>query len=174
MRVHSLLETIACDYGIAAVKEKVQQSLNGLKVACYYGCLLVRPPDILGFDDPEDPHSMDDLLAALGAEPVTWAYKVECCGGGLALGRPDIVRGLVGDILENAAASGADCISVACPLCQGNLDWRQSEAAAQRGTELSLPIYYFTQLVGVALGVPPHRLAVEKHLTPAVALLYGR
>ncbi len=174
LAVRSLLETIVSAYGIDAVKERVTQPLNGLKVACYYGCLLVRPPDVTQFDDAENPRSMDNLLAALGAEPVDWAYRIECCGGGLALGRADIVRKLVGDILDNALACGAECLAVACPLCQGNLDWRQSEAAAQRNTTYDLPVYYFTQLLGMALGVPPHRLGVEKHLTPATALLYGR
>jgi heterodisulfide reductase subunit B len=174
MVVHSLLETMVADYGIEAIKAKATQSLNGLRVACYYGCLLVRPPKVVEFDDAENPRSMDDLLAAVGAEPVDWAYRIECCGGGLALGRADIVRKLVGDILDNAIACGAECIAVACPLCQGNLDWRQSEAAAQRDRTYDLPIYYFTQLLGVALGVPPHQLGVEKHITPAAALLYGR
>jgi len=174
MTVHSLVETLVSDYGIEAIKEKATQSLNGLKVACYYGCLLVRPADVVEFDDAENPRSMDNLLAALGAEPVDWAYRIECCGGGLALGRADIVRQLVGDILDNAVACGAECIAVACPLCQGNLDWRQGEAAAQRDQTYDLPVYYFTQLLGVALGVPPHRLGVEKHITPAAELLYGR
>jgi heterodisulfide reductase subunit B len=174
MTVHSLLEVIGSDYGTDAVKERVTHPLGGLKVASYYGCLLVRPPDVAQFDDPENPRSMDNLLAAAGAEPVDWAYRVECCGGGLALGRPDIVRKLVGDILDDALASGAECIAVACPLCQGNLDWRQGEVAAERGTQYGIPVYYFTQLLGVALGVPPQRLGVEKHLTPAAALLYGR
>lgn len=171
MRITSLLETLVCDYGLESVKERVVRSLNGLKVACYYGCLLVRPANIPGFDDPENPRSLDNLLSALGAEPVDWAYRVECCGGGLALGRVDIVRRLVGDILDDAVAAGAQCLVVACPLCQGNLDWRQSEAAATRGQEYNLPVYYFTQLTGWCLGVPPHRLGLEKLLTPATGLL---
>jgi heterodisulfide reductase subunit B2 len=174
MRVHSLLEALVSDYGIEQIGAKVTHPLEGLKVACYYGCLLVRPPDVAQFDDPENPRSMDNLLAALGAEPVDWAYRVECCGGGLALGRADIVRKLVGDILDDAAASGAECISVACPLCQGNIDWRQGEVASERGTSYDMPVYYFTQLIGAALGIPPQKLGVEKHIVPAVPLLYGR
>jgi len=171
MRVSSMLETLVHDYGLDALKEKMVRSLNGLKVACYYGCLLVRPTNIPSFDDPENPRTLDNLVEALGGEPVDWAYRVECCGGGLALGRADIVRKLVGDILDNAVAAGAECFVVACPLCQGNLDWRQTEAAAERGREYNLPVYYFTQLVGWAVGVPPHKLAIEKLLTPATALL---
>ncbi len=174
IRITSLLEAVVSDYGIEAIKEKVVRPLEGLKVACYYGCLLVRPADVADFDDDENPRSMDNLMEALGAEPVDWAYRVECCGGGLALGRADIVRRLVGDILDNAALSGAECFVVACPLCQGNLDWRQSEAAAERGTEYNLPVYYFTQLVGLAVGVPPQKLGIEKHLVPATALLETR
>jgi len=174
MRVTSLLETLVCDYGLEALKGRLRRSLNGLKVACYYGCLLVRPTDIPSFDDPENPRVLDNLMTALGAEPVDWAYRVECCGGGLALGRADIVRKLVGDILDNAIACGAECFVVACPLCQGNLDWRQSEAAGERGKEYNLPVYYFTQLVGLCLGVPPQKLAIEKLLTPATALLESK
>ncbi|MBM3121521.1 MAG: heterodisulfide reductase subunit B [Chloroflexi bacterium] len=171
MRVASLLETVVCDFGLEAVKERMVRSLGGLKVACYYGCLLVRPTEMPSFDDSENPRSLDNLMVALGAEPVEWPYRIECCGGGLALGRADIVRKLVGDILDEAVAAGAECFVVACPLCQGNLDWRQTEAAAERAREYNLPVYYFTQLVGWCCGAPPHKLGIEKLMTPATALL---
>ncbi|MBM3474376.1 MAG: heterodisulfide reductase subunit B [Armatimonadetes bacterium] len=171
LRVSSPLELLVRDYGLEALKEKLVQSLNGLKVACYYGCLLVRPTEMPSFDDPENPRSLDSLMETLGAEPVDWAYRVECCGGGLALGRADIVRKLIGDILDNAVEAGAECFVVACPLCQGNLDWRQTEAGSQRGKQYNLPVYYYTQLVGWCLGLPPQRLGIEKLLTPATTLL---
>jgi heterodisulfide reductase subunit B len=174
MRVTSLLETVVYDYGLEAIRQRMVRTLNGLKVACYYGCLLVRPTDIPGFDDPENPRCLDHLIETLGGEPVEWPYRVECCGGGLALGRADIVRKLIGDILDEAVAAGAECFVVACPLCQGNLDWRQTEAAAERGKEYNLPVYYFTQLVGWCCGVPPQGLAIEKLLTPATAVLERR
>ncbi len=174
MRVGSLLETVTCDYGIDRIKDQVVKPLGGLKVACYYGCLLVRPPGVAQFDDHENPRSMDNLMEAIGAEPIDWSYRVECCGGALALGRVDVVRKLVGDILDNAVASGAEAVVVACPLCQGNLDWRQTQAAAERGTEYNLPVYYFTQLVGTALGVLPHKLGIEKLMTPATELLASK
>jgi heterodisulfide reductase subunit B len=174
MRITSLLEAVVSDYGLEGIQEKVVRPLEGLKVACYYGCLLVRPHDIAEFDDPENPRSMDRLMKALGAEPVDWAYRVECCGGGLALGRADVVRRLVGDILDNAIEAGAECFCVACPLCQGNLDWRQGEAAGERGKEYDLPVYYFSQLVGLSVGAPPQKLGIEKHLIPATALLEAR
>jgi len=174
LRVASMLETITSDYGIEAIKEKVVNPLHGLKVACYYGCLLVRPPQVAQFDDPENPRSMDNLMEALGAEPVDWAYRVECCGGGLAIGRADIVRKLVGDILDEGAAAGAEAFVVACPLCQGNLDWRQTEVASERGREYNLPVYYFTQLLGIAIGVPLQKLGLEKLMTPAAALVEAK
>ncbi|MGQ9729907.1 MAG: CoB--CoM heterodisulfide reductase iron-sulfur subunit B family protein [Candidatus Zipacnadales bacterium] len=174
MRVTSLLETLVCDYGIEALTEKLVRHLKGLRVACYYGCLLVRPIDIPGFDDPENPRTLDNLMEALGAEPVDWSYRTECCGGGLALGRVDIVRKLVGDILDDAKAAGAECFVVACPLCQGNLDWRQSEASRERGEEYNMPVYYFTQLVGLCAGVPPQKLGIEKLLVPGQALLEAK
>ena len=171
MRVASLLETVACDYGLEAVKERVVNPLAGMKVVCYYGCLLLRPPQVMKFDDHENPRVMDDLMEAVGAEVLDWQYRVECCGGGLAVGRTDIVRKLVGDILDNAVAAGAEAIVVACPLCQGNLDWRQGEAGSERDKEYDLPVYYFTQLVGAAVGVPPQKLGIEKLMTPGVPLL---
>jgi heterodisulfide reductase subunit B len=174
MRVASMLETLVVDFGLDALKARLAHTLDGLKVACYYGCLLVRPTEMPGFDDPENPRCLDSLAEALGAEPVDWAYRNECCGGGLALGRSDIVRKLVGDILDNAVAAGAECVMVACPLCQGNLDWRQGEVESERGREYRLPVFYFTQLVGLCLGVPPQRLGLEKLLVSGNALLERR
>jgi heterodisulfide reductase subunit B2 len=144
--VSHLVDIFARQVGLDNIKERVKKPLTGLKVAAYYGCYLVRPPEITKFDDPENPRILDDLLAALGAEPVEYSHKVECCGGSLLLARADVVIKLVGDICRSARNSGAEAIVTACPLCQTNLDMRQV------GSE-KIPVLHFSELMGIALGV---------------------
>ena len=128
------------------IKRAVVNQLKGLKVVCYYGCYLVRPPDITQLDDPENPVVMDDLIGMTGAEVLDWSWKVDCCGGGHALLRPELVEPLVNEIMEGARKAGADGIVTACPLCQSNLETRQKGLSA-------LPIFYFTELLGLAMGL---------------------
>ncbi len=172
--VKSLLEVIARDYGAEKLAGQVVRSLEGLKVACYYGCLLVRPQEIMDFDDVENPTVMDGLMEALGAEPVPWSHKTECCGASLALSRSDLVASLVGRILAAAKEAGADALVTACPLCQANLDMRQREAARAAGEDFNLPVYYFTDLVGLALGLGPAELDLGKKMVDAVGPLRAR
>ena len=162
------------EYGIEALQDKVTRSLSGLRIAAYYGCLLVRPPEVTQFDDPEDPSTMERLIAALGAEPVDWPYKTECCGGSLALTRTNVVLKLCHDILRMAADEGAECIMVACPLCQSSLDMRQPQVNRQYKTKLDLPILYFSQLVGLALGLDPRELGLKKLVVSPHALLRAK
>ena len=98
------------------VKEAVKKPLSGLKVACYYGCLVVRPPKVTDAVNYEDPQGMDELMKAAGAESVNWSYKTDCCGGSLVLGRPDVVRRLIGKLLDMALEAGADCLVTCCPM----------------------------------------------------------
>lgn len=149
-----------------------RKSLAGLKVACYYGCLLVRPKDI-GIDDAENPQIMDRLLLKAGAEPVKWAFKTECCGAGLPLARPDIISRLVRKIVTQARNAGADCISVACPECHANLDMHQTAHGKESGTS-PMPVLYFTQLLGLALGASPYALHLDKHLVDPMPMLSGK
>jgi heterodisulfide reductase subunit B len=128
------------------VKRAVVDKLKGLKVVCYYGCYLVRPPDITHLDDPENPKIMDELIGMTGADVVDWSWKVDCCGGGHALLRPELVEPLVGEIIDGARKTGAHGIITACPLCQSNLETRQKGSNA-------LPIFYFTELLGLAMGL---------------------
>jgi len=145
----------------------MKHSLGGLKVACYYGCLLVRPNDVTKFDDPENPTSLDRLVTALGGKELEWPHKVECCGGGLSMSRTDVVVSLTDSILEMAKASGAQCIVVGCPMCQINLDMRQLDIRKQMGKSYDMPIVYITQLLGLCLGVPAAQLGFEKLMIPA-------
>jgi heterodisulfide reductase subunit B len=136
------------------------------KVACYYGCLLVRPPKILNFDRAEDPMTMDKLMSKIGAEPVDWAFKTECCGAGFSVSRTDLVAKLSGRILEDAEDRGAEAVIVACPMCHSNLDMRRAQINKQTGRNFSLPAIYITQAVGSALGIPDEKLGIKRHFVP--------
>ena len=163
--IRHLLDILCNEVGIEAIKEKVAKPLSGLKLVSYYGCFLVRPPKIVAFDDPENPQSMDTLLAALGAEVLDWSGKVDCCGGSLALTKKDIVVRLVGELIEMARGVGAEALVAACPLCQMNVDGRQDFAGDP------LPVFYFTELMGLAMGIPGARGWFKKHLINPSKLL---
>ncbi|MCE5321849.1 CoB--CoM heterodisulfide reductase iron-sulfur subunit B family protein [bacterium] len=162
VRVRHFLQVLRDDYGIPEIKDSVVKSLDGLKVACYYGCLLTRPKELSILDDPEDPQVLEDILLAIGADPVEWPYKTECCGASFSITRTDTVKHLAGDILRMAKKSGADCIAVACPLCQSNLDLRQSDIEKETGEKIDLPVFFFTQLLGKALGLSDSELGINK------------
>lgn len=138
--------------------------LEGMKVAAYYGCLLARPPEATGFGHPEHPDLLERILSRLGAEPLSWAGKTDCCGGNLSLTRGALVRTMVGRIAEHARDAGAKALVTACPLCQTNLEMRQSG----RG---SLPSFYFTELAALALGLPGLQGWLRKHLINPLPLL---
>jgi len=171
VKVRHLLEVLLEDVGLPAIKRAVKRPLNGLKVACYYGCLLVRPPKILKFDEAENPTSLDRLVTAMGGTSLEWPSKVECCGGGLSLSRTDVVVELSGSIIDMAASAGADCIAVSCPMCQVNLDLRQQDINKQTGKNYQIPIVYITQLLGLCLGIGSGELGFEKLMVPATNVL---
>ena len=135
--------------------------LEGLKVACYYGCLLSRPPEITNFDDAENPTLMDQLMETAGATPVDWPHKTECCGASFSITDSSIVLDLSNRILSMAKAAGVDCIVTACPLCQLNLDMRQPDIETKFGREYNLPVFYFTQLLGLAMGCSAEELSLR-------------
>ncbi|MDD5313293.1 MAG: CoB--CoM heterodisulfide reductase iron-sulfur subunit B family protein [Dehalococcoidia bacterium] len=160
--VRHIIEILLEDVGLDKIKKALKKSLNGLKIACYYGCLLVRPNDVTGFDDAENPTSMDKLVNAMGGESLEWPYKVECCGGGLNLTRTDVAVRLSGSIIDMAARAGADCIAVACPMCQASLDLRQSDIKKETGLKADMPVVYLTQLLGLCLGIPLNELGLNR------------
>ena len=133
------------------------------KVACYYGCLLVRPHEILKFDREEDPQSMDKLMLKAGATPIDWAFKTECCGAGLSVSRTSSVGRLSGEILKDAADRGAEAVIVACPMCQSNLDMRREAINSYLGEKIDIPILYATQVLGLALGIDRKTLGLQRH-----------
>ena len=138
------------------------------KVACYYGCLLVRPPKVVQFDRPEDPQSMDRLMAAAGATSLDWNFKTECCGAAFSVTRTDLVAKLSGRILESAVKAGAEAIIVACPMCQSNLDMRRPESNAYLGADCQIPVLFITQALGLAMGLDANQLGLQRHMVPAM------
>jgi heterodisulfide reductase subunit B2 len=150
---------------------KVEKPLSGLKPVCYYGCLTSRPPKVTGALDPENPTSMDEILRIMGADVKNWSYKTDCCGGNLMLTHPDLAKNLVKKLFDNALEAEADCIVVACPMCQSNLDTRQREIQQENGQNYNLPVYYFTELMEVAFGCAGVENNLNKHFTEAITLL---
>jgi len=171
VKVRHLLEVILEDIGLPTINKAVKRPLNGLKVACYYGCLMVRPPEIMKFDNAENPRSLDRLVTAMGGESLEWPGKVECCGGSLSLARTDVVLELTGSILDSAMQAGAECIAVSCPMCQINLDVRQQDLNRKSGGKYQVPVLYITQLLGLCLGLRPRDLGMEKLMVPAAEVL---
>jgi heterodisulfide reductase subunit B len=133
------------------------------KVACYYGCLLVRPHGILKFDREEDPQSMDELMLKAGATPIDWAFKTECCGAGLSVSRTSSVGRLSGEIMKDAVDRGAEAVIVACPMCHSNLDMRREAINSYLGEKIDIPVLYATQVLGLALGLERKKLGLQRH-----------
>jgi heterodisulfide reductase subunit B len=169
--VMHILEILARDLGADEVASRVAQPLTGLKVACYYGCLLTRPPEVTHFDDPENPMLMDNLLAAAGTGTLDWPHKTECCGASASITDVTIVHELTREVLSMARAAGANCMAVACPLCQINLDMRQKEIEDKYGDRFGLPVFYFTQLLGLAMGLEGGRLGLDSLVVDPAQLL---
>lgn len=144
------------------LSEKVSQPFNH-PVTCYYGCLLVRPHKILNFDRTEDPQSMDELMKLIGATPLDWGFKTECCGAGLSVSRTDLVAKLSGNIVKDASERGAEAIIVACPMCHSNLDMRRSDINKYLNETISIPVIYITQAIGLAVGINPEKLGLKRH-----------
>ncbi|MDY7080609.1 MAG: CoB--CoM heterodisulfide reductase iron-sulfur subunit B family protein [Chloroflexota bacterium] len=162
VRVVHFLELLRDELGWEALAERVVRPLTGLRVAPYYGCLLLRPYDEIDLDDPEDPVILHDLVRALGAEPVDFPYSIECCGSYLTVKEPQISETLSQDIVASAREHSAQVIATACPLCQFNLDYPQREMEAGR-TGNEIPVLYFTQLMAMALGLPEEDWGLEDH-----------
>jgi heterodisulfide reductase subunit B len=192
-RVTHFLELLRDELGWEALAKRVIRPLAGLKVAPYYGCLLLRPEEEIGLDDPDDPTILHHCLAALGCEVVDFPYQVECCGSYLAVSKPELPERLSLDIVSSARRRGAQAIVTACPLCQFNLDYPQRDGSAQRDAPLpsgadgaarpgrlplqagedQLPVLYFTQLMAVALGLDEDVWGLENHYVDGASLFAG-
>lgn len=171
IRVLHLTEMLIKDVGIDKIKSHVTTPLTGLKVACYYGCLIARLPKELQIDNEEYPVMLDNLLRAVGAEPVDWAHKTECCGAALTLSLQSTVIRLSGKIVEAAKEAGADVLAVVCPLCQTNLDMYQSNVEGRTGKQLGVPVLFFTQLMALAMGLKAEEILLEKAIVDPLPVL---
>jgi heterodisulfide reductase subunit B len=162
VKVRHISDIVVNEYGLEAIAKLLEKDLKGMKVACYYGCLSARPQKIVAFDDPVYPSYLDRLIRALGGESIEWPFKTECCGGSFSVSKKDVVLKLTHDLLEMAKNLGAEALVVDCPLCQFNLDFRQEEVEKQYGVHYGLPVFYFTQLLGLSLGLRGEALGLEK------------
>ena len=168
--VHHLIEVFVNDVGLQEVKAKVINPLKGLRVAAYYGCQILRPRK--DHEDVEQPRFFEDLLSAVGAEPTNFPLRLRCCGGALIITNREAALSMVRNLLQSALRSGAAIIATACPLCQVNLECYQKQVNTEFGTDFNVPVLYFTQLVGLALGLAPDRLGIGSELVnvmPALA-----
>lgn len=167
VEVRHLLDIFVNDVGIESIEEKVTKPLYNLKIAPYYGCLIVRPGSMESFDDAEYPTSLDKLMTALGANVVDYPLKAHCCGGHMTQISEDVALDLIGRLLKNAADYEADAIVTLCPMCQLNLDAYQENVNKKFGTDYNIPILYFTQMIGLAMGMDPVPLGFGKEFIDA-------
>jgi heterodisulfide reductase subunit B len=171
IKIWDLLDFLTQPEFLESIAAKVVKPLNNLKAVCYYGCLVSRPPAVTGCIDYENPQHMEHLLEVLGATPREWSFKTDCCGAGLALARPDIIDTLVQRLYEQALIAKADCFVVSCQMCQANLDLSQERIAQKFGKDYYLPVFYFTELIGLALGLPQAPKWLAQHLVDPMPLL---
>ncbi len=169
--VKHLVDFIWEKVGEKAILAKVKKSLGGLKAVCYYGCLITRPQKITGASDPDNPESMDNILKALGVEVKDWSYKTDCCGAEHVLTMPEVAWKMIQKLYDMAEEAGAEAIAVACPMCHSNLDTHQPEVSAQVGKQYSVPIFYFTELMGLAFGDPEANKWFARHFVDPGPLL---
>ncbi len=171
IKVRHPLDVLFHDVGVERIKKAVTRPLQGLKVACYYGCQVVRP--YATFDNPYNPMVMDHLLRAAGAQTVDWSLKARCCGGTLTGTMEEAGLRLSYILLKEARAQGAQVVATACPLCQFNLECYQDRMQSRFGDGIEMPVAYFTQLLGMAMGIPAGKLGMERLLAPQPAIPAG-
>jgi heterodisulfide reductase subunit B2 len=169
LRVRHTLDILTTDIGYDAIKARVKKSLEGLKVAPYYGCQVVRPN--FGYDHPENPQSLDKLIASLGGEPTPFPLKTRCCGGSMIFSEEDLAMDLTRKLLESASSNGAECMVTVCPLCQTNLEAYQSRVNKKYKTDYKLPVLFFTQLMGIAFGLGEKELGLKKSVVSSEKVL---
>ncbi|UCD42016.1 MAG: CoB--CoM heterodisulfide reductase iron-sulfur subunit B family protein [Chloroflexota bacterium] len=158
IEVKHLMEVFVDDVGVEEIQERTTHPLKGLRVAPYYGCQIVRPKK--DHEDVENPQFFEELITAIGADAINYAYRLRCCGGSLIITSREAALTLVRNLLQSAVDIEADVIATACPLCQTNLEVYQMQVNQEFGTDFSIPIMYFTQLMGLAMGLPKKKLGI--------------
>ncbi len=171
LRILHYLEILKQEIGFAQIKERVKKPLNGLKAAAYYGCMMLRPFDEMGFDDKERPTLFEEFLEAMGAEPVDFPYKIECCGSFQSIGSPEVATECAYKILISAVKNGAEVVVSTCPMCTFNIDHKQSDIKEKYLAFKPIPILYFTQLLGMAMGLDRQTLGFEQNFVDPLPLI---
>jgi heterodisulfide reductase subunit B len=171
IKIWDLLDFLTQEVFMEAIAAKVVEPLMNLRAVCYYGCLVARPPAVTDKSDYENPRNMERLLKVLGVKPMDWSFKTDCCGAGLAVARPDIIDTLVHRLYERALEAKAECFVVSCQMCQANLDLSQERISRKFGQNYYLPVFYFTELIALALGHPEARKWLAQHLVDPLPLL---
>ena len=169
--IHDLASFMAQPALLEKIKSKVLAPLTGLSAVCYYGCMANRPPKITGSLHYENPTEMDRIAEALGVEVKPWSFKTDCCGASFSISRPEIIHNLVKRLYDRAMEAGADCIIVSCQMCQGNLDLYQEEIARIYKKEYRLPVFYFTELIGLALRLKDVGRGLRRHMVDPIPYL---
>ncbi len=171
VQVKHLLWIVVREVGLEKLKDEVQVTLGDLRIAPFYGCYILRPSWDLGFDDPENPNSLEKVIRAVGAEPVDYRGKIKCCGFPIILEKEDIALAMNGTNLKEAKDAGADAMVTPCPLCHMSLDIYQERAGRKVNAALDLPVLHLPQMVGLAIGVPADELGVQRHLVPVDSIV---
>lgn len=174
LKVLHYLEILKQELGFPKLKEKLKKTLEGLRAAPYYGCMLLRPFEEMGFDDKEKPTIFEGFLEAIGVQPIDFPYKIECCGSFQSVGSPDVATECAYRILNSALKQGAEAIVSSCPLCTFNLDHKQFDILRDHLDFKKIPVFYFTQLLGIAMGLDVQTLGFEQNAVDPIPLLKGK
>lgn len=162
------------DVWLKKIQSLVIKPLSSLKAVCYYGCMANRPPEITRSKDYENPCDMDNIAKALGINVIEWSYKTDCCGASLSISRQDIVNKLVKKLYDKAIEAGAECIIVSCQMCHNNLDLYQNDISEHFGQKYYIPIFYFTELIGLALGLKGTFKWLKSHIVDPFPFLKNK
>ena len=172
VKISSILEVLVPMVQAGEMAKSAVKKLEGLKPACYYGCLLTRfSCDVDVPDNVENPQGMEIICKALGAEPLDWGYKTDCCGASASVNDTDQSILLMSKIMKDAVARGANCFVTTCPMCQFNVDAYQGKVGEKYGIKERLPVYFITELIGISMGLSPKEMQIDRHFTDAMGLL---
>ena len=171
VNIHDMASFMARPEILEKIGPAVKVPLTGISAVCYYGCMANRPPRITGSTNYENPMEMDHIAEALGVDVKPWSFKTDCCGAGLSVSRPEIIHNLVKNLYERTSQAGAECMIVSCQMCQANLDLYQEEISGIFGKEYRLPVFYFTELIGLALGLKDVSRWLGRHMVNPIPYL---
>jgi heterodisulfide reductase subunit B len=172
IKISTILEVLMPSVESGGLAKKVTKKLKALKPACYYGCMLTRfPYDVPVSDNVENPRGMEKILKALGSKAIDWNYKTDCCGASAAVNDKETALTLMAKIMKDALARKANCFVVVCPMCQLNLDAYQDEFCRNNGISERLPVYFITELIGLAMEIPPEDLQIDRHFIDSIGIL---